>query len=136
MSFQEEPSLKPKLAVISSLGWWVAPLLRGVIYLGVFGFLFAGNAGRNDNLIGITSGILYADYLTWVIRKLIWITLDREFAMEGLINVAIAAIAIKVLDISVPTGGDGLAFAFLGFMATAAFKLTFYFFADIPKMHR
>lgn len=116
----------PNLVALKDLKWWGWLVVRFGVYSLLFTLLRFGNHSQNQTLIGLSSGILYADYLTWLMRKLFKFAFSAEFALEGTLNVMLAIVVMKLTGIALPTDGEGLAMGFLAFLFTAGLKMTAY----------
>ncbi|HEU0264168.1 MAG TPA: hypothetical protein VFR01_00415 [Geobacterales bacterium] len=114
------------LLVTINATWWLWLLARLTVYASLFTLLWTGNGGSSQPVIGLTSGIIYADFITWVMWRLFSFTLGAEFALEGGINLTLAIILMKFSTVTLPTDGDGLAIAFFAFMGTATIKIATY----------
>ncbi len=118
----------PNVVALKELKWWGWVIVRFGVYSLLFTLLRVGNDSQSQSLIGLSSGILYADYLTWLMRKLFRLAFSVEFVLEGTLNVMLAIVIMKFTGIAMPTDGDGLAFGFIAFLATAGIKLAAYMF--------
>lgn len=120
-----------KLFAVKEVRWWVWLLVRVGFYLCLFALLLSGNKSSNQVVVGLTSGVFLGDYLTWLVRKLITLTLYDGFALETALNIMLVVLVMKFTGIVIPTEGEGMAFGFLAFLAIGAIKLTVYLSHDL-----
>ena len=100
-------------------------VMRIVFYLVITLLLLLLARSESDTISGLITGILVADYLTWFFFTIptIWERVE-EGAWEALVNLVAGVTIFHFCRIDVPRTDDGLAVAFLAFLAVFGVKAT------------
>jgi hypothetical protein len=106
----------------------VETVFRAAFYIGLTGILFLFKPERSSpTLSGVVTGVLLADYITWLAISLI--ELPRTLAEGGwdaLITIAASLVIFNFCGIDIPREDEAIALGFLTFLAVFAVKAAYY----------
>ena len=101
--------------------------LRTIFYGALIGALLLWDRHGSPTVSALVTGLLLADYLTWLIRTIPTAFSDLlHGAWQTAVNVTAAMLIFKVCDITVPRDAEELGVGFLAFLLVIAIKTTYY----------
>ena len=102
-------------------------ILRTIFYAALILALLHWSRHGSSTVSALVTGLMFADYLTWLIRTLpVAFTDLLHGTWQTAVNVVAALLIYQVCGVTLPHAGEEVAVSFLAFLLVLALKVTYY----------